>query len=364
MSLGNRHPPTAPGKSRTSSSPLATGYWKSRLVTRKYTTHTRPGSEMELFARIEWKDHWAFFPLDSKNPDAAAERARDIYQTAVTYGWPAVCSQFVRELTLSVFWLAEPLSCTYTTLFTKTDPTRGFSRRENPTWDPTWDTDAVSDCGSPPPAVRVAVAEPDEIVRHTLKRWLDGIPGYTCVQAAAKGKLLLKDYSRTRPHFILFDRNYPETASGRWLQWFHKHEPDIPTFPFAITGTSLYVFTNMNGADRGYFLRRRPPNQMLEPVEWVFREGQPSLVKTTARIRKYFQKLTYETLQSASVHPSPLLTTREAEILGFLGAGHTDKSIAKALGISVWTVHDHFKTIFRKLGVHTRTEALNYYLQK
>ncbi len=349
MSLGNRHPPTAPGKSRTSSSPLAAGYWKSRLVTRKYTTHIRPGSEMELFARIEWKDHWAFFPLGSKNPDAAAERARVIYQTAVTYGWPAVCSQFVRELTLSVFWLAEPLSCTYATLFTKTDPTA---------------PPVGSVCGSPPPAVRVAVAEPDEIVRHTLERWLDGIPGYTCVQAAAKGEFLLKDYSRTRPHFILFDRNYPETASGRWLQRFHKHEPDIPTFPFAITGTSLYVFTNMNGADHGYFLRRRPPNQMLEPVEWVFREGQPSLVETTARIRKYFQNLTCDTLQSASVHPSPLLTTREAEILSFLGAGHTDKSIAKAAGISVWTVHDHFKAIFRKLGVHTRTEALNYYLQK
>ena len=40
------------------------------------------------------------------------------------------------------------------------------------------------------------------------------------------------------------------------------------------------------------------------------------------------------------------------------------KEIASALGISIWTVHNHLKHIYEKLNVHTRTEALLKYLQK
>ena len=61
---------------------------------------------------------------------------------------------------------------------------------------------------------------------------------------------------------------------------------------------------------------------------------------------------------------SNTLSQRETEILRHLGAGQTDKTISTLLGISVWTVHAHVKSIFGKLGVHTRAEAVMRYLQK
>jgi DNA-binding NarL/FixJ family response regulator len=58
------------------------------------------------------------------------------------------------------------------------------------------------------------------------------------------------------------------------------------------------------------------------------------------------------------------LTPREQEILEHLSRGYVDKEIAQRLGISAWTVHGHLRSLFRKLQVHTRTEAVVRYLQK
>jgi len=58
------------------------------------------------------------------------------------------------------------------------------------------------------------------------------------------------------------------------------------------------------------------------------------------------------------------LTPRENEILTLLAKGDLAKEIANTLGISIWTVHGHVKSIFEKFNVHTRTEAVVKFLQK
>ena len=57
------------------------------------------------------------------------------------------------------------------------------------------------------------------------------------------------------------------------------------------------------------------------------------------------------------------LTQREAEVLGLLAAGHSNKEIASMLFLSVRTVERHITTIYRKIGAHRRTEASAYALR-
>jgi DNA-binding NarL/FixJ family response regulator len=51
-------------------------------------------------------------------------------------------------------------------------------------------------------------------------------------------------------------------------------------------------------------------------------------------------------------------------VLALLTKGLVDKEIAQAMGISIWTVHGYIKSIFERLQVHTRTEAVVRYLEK
>jgi DNA-binding NarL/FixJ family response regulator len=54
----------------------------------------------------------------------------------------------------------------------------------------------------------------------------------------------------------------------------------------------------------------------------------------------------------------PLLTPRQTRILQLVAAGSSDRAVARALKLSVRTVHAHLQHIYRALGVTSRTEAL------
>lgn len=52
------------------------------------------------------------------------------------------------------------------------------------------------------------------------------------------------------------------------------------------------------------------------------------------------------------------LTPREAEILALLSGGYKHQELAHLLGLAICTVHSHVRQIYRKLGVHSKTEAV------
>jgi DNA-binding NarL/FixJ family response regulator len=69
----------------------------------------------------------------------------------------------------------------------------------------------------------------------------------------------------------------------------------------------------------------------------------------------------------AEVHPEPYpdgLTAREAEVLGMLAGGKTNKQIAAELVLSVSTVQRHVANVYAKIGAHGRAEATAYALRR
>ena len=86
---------------------------------------------------------------------------------------------------------------------------------------------------------------------------------------------------------------------------------------------------------------------------------------TTDKIdNHYFQQLSALLPSGPPFWKLAKLTPREQEILALLSKGDLVKEIAGKLGISNWTVQGHVKSIFEKLHVHSRTEAVVKYLQR
>jgi DNA-binding NarL/FixJ family response regulator len=99
-------------------------------------------------------------------------------------------------------------------------------------------------------------------------------------------------------------------------------------------------------------------------VARLAREPRLPATALAEQIKRYFQGLFELPVTGEPLRDLADLTNREHEILICLSKGFTDKEIADALSISVWTVHGHVKRVFEKLGVHSRTEAVIKYLQK
>lgn len=313
------------------------------IVRRKYLTHLRPAIADELSVRIEFEGQHAFFPLGTNQREVAAKKGEVIRRAVATTGWREAARRFVREFTLAVFWLPNPLTCTYATLFTAlAAPSIGGKRMAR--------------------RARLILFEPDAQVRWGLLEWLGSIPEYECLAVHDSATAFLKDLKRTQPDLALYNDPPCAPASEHIKERLAKECPEQVGFPFGIYRDSEHAWYCVTGVDGGYYYRRHPAAQLLEPISNLWQAGKPSRDLVESQIRHHVQTLFG--LRAAPEELFPGLTNRERDVLMGLRYGHTDKTLATTLGISSWTVHTHMKSLFDKLGVHTRAEAVAKFFEK
>ncbi len=140
-------------------------------------------------------------------------------------------------------------------------------------------------------------------------------------------------------------------------------ESGMPAITYSVQSDGDSMFVSTPGGAAGYLVKRVQPDRLLDPILKGIHRSDLLAEDFLLRVKYYFQEL----LQLPSTHDNSgvtKLTPREREVLELLSKGHVDKEIAQAMGISIWTVHDHIKNIFERLHVRTRTEAAIRYLEK
>jgi len=312
------------------------------IVRRKYGSDLRQKIADELSARIEHAGQCAFFPLSENQRDVAEKKAETIRGAVARSGWKA-SARFVREFTLAIFWLPNPLTCTYATMFTALRPPPR-SRRILPA------------------RVRVALLEPDEQIRCGLVHWINACPGYQCVAACDSTSSFFKSVAQIVPDLALFNDAPCTPKDEHVTERFLAEHPDLIGFPFGIYNDGDDAWLSVTGVDGGYYFRRRRVTKLLEPISGVWQAHKPSRDSVESQIRSHVQTLFG--FRATIEETFPELTQRERDVLVGLQRGFGDKGIAAKLSISAGTVHTHVKSIFSKLGVHSRTEAVMKYFQK
>ena len=313
------------------------------VLRRKYLGPIRQLGDRELAVRLGDRGQSWFFLLGTDKPSLAARRASELVRLSEEVSIGAAANRYSRELTLSVYWLDRPQSCTYTTLCT-------FPEKHAPPV-------AAGDI----PRLKVGILEPDAGFRQALGFWLARIPGVTPV---ALSQAPVVDQHRAGIHLLLANAYAPALNFAALREAWRRTAPGVPVFGYSILPSSDDVFIQMGGGQEGYYLRRRHPLDLLEPLGLSHEPLPHSRELLQLRVRRYFQTLFATGDDSAPAGSPYQLTPRETDVLGCLQKGLHDKEIASVLGISPQTVHTHLKRIFEKLGAHTRTEAVMKFLQK
>lgn len=211
-------------------------------------------------------------------------------------------------------------------------------------------------------AIQVALVEDDPNLRSNLTAMLNSSSGFQCQAAYPDGKAALRGISTNRPDVVLMDINLPGMLGTECVRQLKALAPNLPVLMLTVYEDSEQIFKSLMSGATGYLLKRTTKDKLLEAIREVDAGGAPMSRQIARRVVQFFQKVTELPVDAQKPAIVVSLSDREKEVLAALAKGYSYKEIAGQLGISFETVRTHLRTIYEKLHVHSRTEAVLKYL--
>lgn len=154
----------------------------------------------------------------------------------------------------------------------------------------------------------------------------------------------------------LLDVNLPDGSGLDLLPWMRLHAPQVEAVVVSSLGDDATVLQAIRGGAVGYLLKNGSDAEMELALASMQRGGAPIDPVIARRI------LALMTGPQADAVPATeaggALTERELDVLQWVARGHSNREIARELGLSINTVECHAKNIYRKLSVRSRAGAV------
>lgn len=203
--------------------------------------------------------------------------------------------------------------------------------------------------------IEVALIEDREEIRAQLAHTIGHSPFLRLMRAYSDGESALADLPSREPDVVLVDINLPGLDGVECVRQLKPKLPGTQFVMLTIYEDGARLFQSLMAGASGYLLKRTPAKKLLAAIQEVHEGGVPMTPEMARRVIRHFQ----ETPQPA---PQPQrLSPREGEVLQQLGKGYRYKEIEENLRMSTGTLRTYVASIYKKLHVHSRTEALLKY---
>jgi two-component system, NarL family, response regulator len=198
--------------------------------------------------------------------------------------------------------------------------------------------------------IRILLADDHPPLREGLASILNSQPEFTVVAEAGSGSEVLEIVSRESIDLFILDLRMPGGDGIHTIKELIKRDPSSRILVLTTYDNEEDVFNALEAGALGYLPKDTKRAEIIEAVMQVHAGN------------RYLTKAIANRLADRMVRPG--LTARELDVLRFLMRGKSNKEMAAAMFISEETVKTRMKTLFQKLGVHDRTEAVAVALQR
>jgi len=204
--------------------------------------------------------------------------------------------------------------------------------------------------------IRVVLADDHAVVRKGIRDFLEE-EGIEVVAEASNGEEV-KDLIRTHePDVAVLDIRMPGATGIEVMRWVREQSLPVKVLILTAYDDDPFVVAALQAGANGYVLKNAEAQQIAASVRAVY-QGQSALGPDITQ--KLMAHLTASRQPSIPVEP---LTDREREVLELAAKGLTNRGIGLKLAISDRTVQGHLASIYAKLQVGSRTEAVTRALQ-
>ena len=207
-------------------------------------------------------------------------------------------------------------------------------------------------------AIRILIADDHPVVREGLFAMLSRESDFEVVGEARDGVEAVNKAKELSPEVVLMDLRMPELDGVEAMNQIKSAKPDTKFIILTTYSDDEYIFRGIEAGARGYLLKDAPREELFKAIRAVHR-GESLIQPVVAS--KVLDRLTELSRRAPSGEE---LSERELEVLRLMAKGAANKEIGVELSIAQSTVKTHISTIFQKLGVNDRTEAVTEALKK
>jgi DNA-binding NarL/FixJ family response regulator len=200
--------------------------------------------------------------------------------------------------------------------------------------------------------IRVAIVEDSSDIREGLAQLLDRADGLSCKAAYRNMEESIRGIRVSVPDIVLVDIGLPGMSGIDGIRILKAEFPLLPSVMLTVYGDDDRIFNALCAGACGYLLKKTPAGELLVAIRQAVEGGSPMSPEVARRVVELFRQF------RPPGRPEHELTPHELRLLRLLIDGHSYKSAAAELRVSVNTIGFHIRHVYDKLQVHSKSEAV------
>jgi DNA-binding NarL/FixJ family response regulator len=215
----------------------------------------------------------------------------------------------------------------------------------------------------------LAIIEDQAPIRETLYEYLCAQPEFRCVLVVESIEAFLEQLptAAVPPQLILSDIGLPGLTGTQGLPYILARLPLAQVLMLSVYADAERVFEALRAGAVGYLLKNTPLAQLKEHLLHVAAGGSPMSPGVARFVVQAFAQMPAApatTLKLADLLPAEPLTARELEIVRGIEDGLSYKLIAERHTISIDTVRNHIRSVYRKLQINSKSELMAHAIKR
>jgi DNA-binding NarL/FixJ family response regulator len=201
-------------------------------------------------------------------------------------------------------------------------------------------------------SIGVAIVEDDDPLREALGALVAGTPGFRLTGSFGSAEAAFEPLAAEPPDVLLLDIHLPGMLGSQAVGKLRPRLPATQILMLTVYAEQDRVFESICNGACGYLLKKTPPARLLEAIREAHEGGAPMSPEIARKVVTLFRAT------HGPASPAERLTPAEVRLLRLLAEGHSYQSAGAQLRITANTVRNYIRSIYEKLHVHSKSEAV------